>query len=127
MNMPKLLLLLIIIASASLSIFGQGGTANTARIEFVNGKARVSGSLATGRVTDYRVLLTKDQIITITNSSYRLFDFRVFHDEYFDEGDFDSSQTYTFEVPKTADYLFSVRKKVAGPRSARYSMTIFIK
>ena len=125
--MPKILFLLIIIAAGSLVVFGQGGTANTARIEFINGKARVSGSLATGRVTDYRVLLTKDQIITITNSSYRLFDFRVFHDKYFDEGDFDSSPNYTFEVPKTGDYLFSVRKKVAGPRTARYSMTIIIK
>ena len=125
--MPSRLLLLIIIAAGSLCVFGQGGSATADRIEFVNGKARISGSLSTGRVTDYRVLLTKDQVITITNSSYRLFDFRVFHDKYFDEGDFDSSPNYTFEVPKTADYLFTVRKKVAGPRTARYTMTITIK
>ena len=125
--MPNLLLLLIFIAAGSLCVFGQGGSANTARIEFVNGKARVTGSLSTGRVTDYRILLTKDQIVTITNSTWKLFDFRVFHDKYFDEGDFDSSPNYTFEVPKTADYLFTVRKKVAGPRTARYTMTITIK
>ena len=125
--MPNLLLLLIFIAAGSLCVFGQGGPANTARIEFVNGKARVTGSLSTGRVTDYRILLTKDQIVTITNSTWKLFDFRVFHDKYFDEGDFDSSPNYTFEVPKTADYLFTVRKKVAGPRTARYTMTITIK
>lgn len=121
------LLLLTIIAAGTLCVFGQGGPPAGDRIEFVNGKARITGSLSTGRVTDYRVLLTKDQIITISNTSYRLFDFRVFHDKYFDEGDFDSSPTYTFEVPKTGDYLFSVRKKVAGPRKARFSMTISIK
>ena len=76
---------------------------------------------------DYVFAAAKGQTVTIKNATSSRFDFRVFDEVYFSEGDFDSSPAYTFDVPETGNYLFTVRKKVAGPRSARFSMSISIK
>lgn len=97
------------------------------RIALPNGSASVGGTLSNGQVRHYVFTATQGQTVTIKNSTSSIFDFRVFNEEFFDEGDYDSSPNYTFEAPETGDYVFSVRKKIAGPRSARFSMTIKIK
>lgn len=114
------IILFAIFALASMSI-GQE------RIAFANGSGAVSGSLSNGQVRHFVFSATQGQTVTIKNSTSSVFDFRVFNEVFFDEGDYDSSPSYTFEAPETGDYLFSVRKKIAGPRSARFSMTIKIK
>jgi hypothetical protein len=110
-------------------VYGQGGKAEPIRIVLAadNSSAVVKGSLRNGQVKDYVFAGFKGQIVTIKNATWNMFDFRVFNEKYFDEGDFDSSSTYTFEIPETDDYLFTVRKKIAGPRSSRFSLTITIK
>nr|MBP9111087.1 hypothetical protein [Pyrinomonadaceae bacterium] len=70
----------------------------------------------------------KGQTVSITNSTKSLFDFKVYNEEHFSEGDFDSSASYSFEIPETGDYMFFVRKKqVKSPRTARFSMKLVIK
>lgn len=76
---------------------------------------------------EYVLAAVKGQTVTIKNATSRIFDFRVFDAEFFDEGDFDSSPTYSFEIPESGDYLLTVRKKVAGPRVSRFSLTVTIK
>ena len=109
--------------------FGQRGKAEPRRIILAadNSTAALKGTLRNGREMEYVFAGFKGQTVTIKNATSRIFDFRVFNEEYFDEGDFDSSPTYSFQIPDTADYLFTVRKKIAGPRSSRFSMTITIK
>ncbi|HMT07246.1 MAG TPA: hypothetical protein PKA82_04510 [Pyrinomonadaceae bacterium] len=97
------------------------------RIALANGSALVSGTLSNGKVKHYVFSATQGQTITIKNSTSSVFDFRVYNAEFFDEGDYDSSPSYSFEAPETGEYTFTVRKKVAGPRTSRYSMTISIK
>jgi len=97
------------------------------RIEFTNGTATVAGSLSNGQVRHFVFSASQGQTVTIKNSTSSIFDFRVYNEVFFDEGDYDSSASYYFEAPETGDYMFTVRKKIAGPRTARFSMTIKIK
>ncbi|MBK7392321.1 MAG: hypothetical protein IPI64_03340 [Chloracidobacterium sp.] len=110
-------------------VYGQGGKAEPRRIVLAaqNSSAVLKGTLRNGQEMDYVFAAVKGQTVTIKNATSRIFDFRVFNEEHFDEGDFDSSPSYSFEIPETADYLFTVRKKIAGPRSSRFSLTITIK
>lgn len=122
--------LLVLYLAVAASVHAQiGGKAEPNRIRFAAGttSTRVAGTLRNGQQTDYVFAAEKGQSVTVKNSTSGRFDFRVFDEVNFSEGDFDSSPTYTFEVPETGDYLFTVRKKVAGPRSARFSISISIK
>lgn len=97
------------------------------RVALANGSASIGGTLSNGQVKHYVFSATRGQTITIKNSTSSVFDFRVYNEDFFDEGDYDSSPSYTFEAPETGEYTFTVRKKVAGPRTSRFSMTISIK
>lgn len=125
------LVLLIFVAFGVSSLFAQnGGKAEPKRIQFASGKssAVLSGTLSNGQEMDYVFEARKGQMVTIRNATKSLFDFRVFSEENFPDGDFDSSPSYTFEIPETGDYMFFVRKKqVKTPRTARFSMTLSIK
>lgn len=113
------------------SIFAQGGgKAEPKRIQFAAGKssATLTGTLSNAQEMEFVFEARKGQQVTIRNATKNLFDFRVFSEENFPDGDFDSSLTYTFEIPETGDYMFFVRKKqVKTPRVARFSMTLSIK
>lgn len=113
------------------SAFGQGGgKAEPNRIRFAPGASSktLSASLSNGQEMEYVFAAAKGQMVTITNATRSLFDFRVFSEENFPEGDFDSSASYTFEIPESGDYMLFVRKKqVRSPRTARYSITLRIK
>ena len=119
------------LAAATTAVLAQhGGKAEPKRIEFAKGKSSVTltGLLSTDQEMEYVFGAKKGQKVTVTNSNTGRFDFKVFSGENFSEGDFDSSRTYTFEIPETGDYMFFVRKKrVKTPRTARFSMTIAIK
>ncbi len=106
-----------------------GGKAEPNRIQFARGTSSktLSGTLRNGQEMEYVFGASKGQTVTIRNSGWRIFDFRVFSEENFSDGDFDSSPSYTFEIPESGDYLLTVRKKVAGPRTSRFSLTLTIK
>ena len=107
----------------------RGGKAEPNRINFAAGTSSktLTGRLRNGQEMEYVFGASKGQIVTIKNAGWRIFDFRVFSEENFPEGDFDSSPTYSFEIPENGDYMLFVRKKVAGPSSARFSITLSIK
>ena len=107
-----------------------GGKAEPNRIRFAPGKSSttLTGVLSTGQQMEYVFAAKKGQTVTIRNPNHRLFDFKVYSEENFPEGDFDSSPGYTFEVPETGNYMFYVRKKqVKTPRTARFSLILTIK
>lgn len=120
---------IVFLCFGATTLFAQGGKAEAKRIRFAAGasSASVAGSLRNGQEMEYIFGASKGQTVTITNATSSQFDFRVFNEELFSEGDFDSSHSYAFEVPETGDYLFTVRKKQTGTRSARFSMRIKIK
>ena len=113
------------------TLFAQhGGKAEPKRIQFASGKssAALTGSLSNGQEMEYVFEAKKGQTVTIRNATKSLFDFRVFSEENFPDGDFDSSPSYSFEILESGDYMFFVRKKqVKAPRTARFSMTLTIK
>jgi hypothetical protein len=126
----KLAANIIFMLGASVVVFGQhGGKAEPKRIAIPTGKTSVtiSGSLSNGQEMEYVFSARKGQIVTVKNAGHNLFDFRVFNDEFDFETEFDSSPRSTFDLPETGDYLFFVRKKMAGPRRARFSMVISIR
>lgn len=124
-----LMFLVVFFTFGALSIFAQGGKAEPNRIKFAAGKfsATVTGKLKKGQEMEYVFGGSKGQMVTVSNATASQFDFRVFSEENFSEGDFDSSPTYTFEIPETGDYLFTVRKKQTATRSARFSLRLTIK
>ena len=105
-----------------------GGKAQPNRILFAKGSssALIAGTLRSAEEAEYVFAAKAGQVVTIRNPS-RAFDFRVFSDENFPDGDFDSSPSYTFEIPADGDYNFSVRRKVGGPKRSSYRMTLTIK
>ncbi len=112
------------------TIFAQnGGKAEPVRIVFREGKASadLSGWLSNCQAMEYVFGAEKGRSVTIKNSTNRLFDFRVFNDEFEFETEFESSSVLSFEIPETGDYMFFIRKKqVRSPRRARYSLTLAI-
>ena len=125
----KPLLITVISLLAFIPVVAQhGGKAEPSRIQFAKGKtsATVSGTLRRSEEMEFVFGAKTGQTVTIKNS-YRQFDFRVFSEENFPDGDFDSSPTYSFEVPADGDYNFFVRRKVGGPKRASFRMTISIK
>jgi hypothetical protein len=126
----KQILLCLMCFLAANSVSAQGGKAEPNRIQFAPGKssATLTGTLSNGQEMEYVFTASKGQKVTIKNTRRNLFDFKVFSEENFSEGDFDSSSSYTFEIPETGDYLLFVRKKqVRSPRTARFSITLTIK
>lgn len=126
----KSFLLCFVCIFAAIPAFAQGGSKVAPKeIKFAAGTstATVSGSLASGREANYFFKAQKGQEVTIRSPRWNMFDFRVFSEENFPDGDFDNSPSYTFEIPETGDYLFFVRKKMTSPRTAKFSMTITIK
>lgn len=124
------ILMCLLCSLAAQSIFGQGGKAEPTRVQFAPSRssATLTGRLSNSQEAEYVFAATKGQAVTIRNTRPSLFDFKVFSEENFPEGDFDSSASYTFEVPETGDYLLFVRKKqVHSPRAARFSITLMIK
>ena len=111
-------------------LIAQGGKAEPNRVELAAGRssATLTGTLSNGQETEYVFAAKKGQKVTIKNIRPGLFDFKVFSEENFSEGDFDSSRSYVFEIPETGEYLLFVRKKqVRSPRTARFSITLTIK
>ncbi len=121
------LLCLFAVASANAQ---NGGKAEPKRIQFAAGASStiLNGTLSNGQEMDFVFAALKGQTVLITNSTKNLFDFKVYNEEHFSEGDFDSSASYSFEIPETGDYMFFVRKKqVKSPRTARFSIRLTIK
>ncbi|HEX3102051.1 MAG TPA: hypothetical protein VHQ01_09680 [Pyrinomonadaceae bacterium] len=130
--MRSLLVSMVIITTFAVGgAFAQrGGKAEPKEIKFAPGRssATLTGTLSVDEEMEYVFAARKGQKVTVTNSNTGLFDFKVYSEENFSEGDFDSSRTYTFEIPETGDYMFFVRKKrVKTPRTARFSLTLTIK
>ena len=129
--MRSSMFLLVVFLVFGMTAYAQGGgKAEPNRIKFAAGKssATLTGKLSRDEQMEYVFGARKGQKVIISNSNSGLFDFKVFSEENFSEGDFDSSPTYTFEVPATGDYMLYIRKKqVKTPRTARFSLTLTIK
>ena len=106
-----------------------GGKAEPQQIKFAAGasSSTVTGKLSNGQEYDLVFTAKKGQQVTIRNSRPSMFDFRVFNEQFNFETEFESSPTLSFEIPESGDYLFFVRKKMTGPRTARFSLRLTIK
>lgn len=123
-------IMIVLLALVGPALSQGGGKAEPKRIRFSpgNSSAVVTGSLSNGQEMEYVFGASKGQTVTVSNSKTSLFDFKIFSEENFSEGDFDSSRTYSFVVPESGDYMFFVRKKqVKTPRTARFSLSITIR
>lgn len=129
MTVKRLLLVLMLFTAVS-PVWGQGGKAEPARVEFVRGSssAVLTGTLSNGQEMDYIFSARAGQTVVIKNTRPGLFDFRVFSGSAEFETEFESSPSLTLQIPETGDYMFFVRKKqVKAPRSARFSLTLTIR
>ena len=127
--MKYLFFSVLLFLTASPVLAQHGGKAEPKRIHFAKDKSSITltGTLSRDEEMDYIFAAVKGQKVTIKNSNHNLFDFRIFSDEFNVETEFDSSPSYTLDIPETGDYLFFVRKKAGGPRLARYLMTMTIR
>jgi hypothetical protein len=107
-----------------------GGKAEPKRIEFSNGRSStvLSGSLSNSREMEFVFNARKGQTVTISNPQTSLFDVRIFSEEFDVETEFDSSRTFSLELPSAGDYLLYIRKKlVQRPKRARFAIRLSIK
>lgn len=130
----KYILLTVSLALAVLMLAGdaraQGGKAEPKRIEISPGKqsAVLTGSLRTAQEMDFVFAARKGQKVTIKNQGPTRFDVRVFVPESGFDTEFDSSQSFEFEIETDGDHLLFVRRKAGpGPRNARFTISITIK
>lgn len=125
----KVILIAFMLMVGSVASYAQhGGKAEPNRIQFGRNQSStvISGSLRPSEEAEYVFAAKAGKMVTVRNPS-RAFDFRIFSDENFPDGDFDSSPSYSFEIPADGDYNFFVRRKVGGPKRAAYRMTLIIK
>jgi len=106
-----------------------GGKAEPLRIQFPTGKTSITLSrhLARGQEMEYVFAAKAGQTVRVRNPSPGAFDFRIFNEEMNVETEFESSRTFKLELPQDGDYLFYVRKKAGGARSARFRITLSTK
>lgn len=113
----------------SFSIFASaqhGGKAEPNRIDVGPSGTTVRGRLSNGQEMEYVFAAKAGSQLTIKNSSPSAFDFRVFSEEADLETEFESSPTLTLTLPQDGDYLFFVRKKAGGARTATFRLTLRI-
>lgn len=130
MKSASYFLVIFIVFGATAAFAQNGGKAEPKRVEFAKGKTSIvlTESLKNGQEMEYVFAARKGQHVTVKNSQTGLFDFRIFSDEFDTETEFDSSRSYTFDVPATGDYNFFVRKKIVKtPRRAHFRITLEIR
>jgi hypothetical protein len=106
------------------------GKAEPRKIELQRGRSSIllSGSLSNSEEMEYAFTARKGQSVTISNPNTSLFDVRIFSDEAEVETEFDSSRSFSVDIPADGDYLVYVRKKlVQRPRRARFAITLSIR
>ncbi len=111
-------------------IFGQGGKAEPQRIELRTGRtgATLTGTLSNSQEKDFVLAASEGQKLTLRIADPALFDYRVYCPEADFDTEFDSSPTTTIDLPASCDYLLFVRKKmVKRPRTARFTLNIYLK
>ncbi|KXJ98424.1 MAG: hypothetical protein UZ17_ACD001002779 [Acidobacteria bacterium OLB17] len=119
------ILAFIVILMSSLGAAAQnGGKAEPNRITVSTAGTTVRGRLSNGSEMEYVFAAKAGTVLTITNPTPSAFDFRVFSEEAEVETEFESSRTLTLTLPEDGDYLFFVRKKAGGARSASFRITL---
>lgn len=123
-------IIVAILAFSSIETMAQGGgKAEPNQIKFARGSDRATliGSLSNGQEMDYAFTARGGQTVTITNPTNAIFDVRIFNLENDVETEYDSSRSFSLELPAEGEYLLIVRKKIAGPRRAKFSVTVRIR
>lgn len=126
----RYLRLIVVCLVASLPALAQnGGKAEPLRIQFPKGKTSttLSRRLSRDQEMEYVFAAKGGQKVSVTNTTNSAFDFRIFNEEQNVETEFESSRTFSLELPADGDYMLFVRKKAGGPKSAVFRVTLSIK
>lgn len=116
----------IVLSFAIFASAQNGGKAEPNRIVIGPSGTTVRGHLSNGQEMEYVFSAKAGSVITIRNSRPSAFDFRVFSEEADLETEFESSPTLTLTLPQDGDYLFFVRKKAGGARTAAFRLTLHL-
>ena len=133
MHITRVSLSLLVLAAALVVPAGiaaqGGGKAEANRIKFPRATraATLIGTLSNSEEMEFVFAARKGQRAVIKNSRSSLFDVRVFSTEFDVETEFDSSRTFTVDLPQTGDYFLFIRKKLAAPATARFSVQLTIR
>ena len=107
----------------------QGGKAEADRIELPEPpKMKILTSrLQNSREMEYIFAAKKGESIVIVNPNPSLFDVRIFHPESEFDTEYDSSKRFEVDIETDGDHFLFIRRKVGGPRTAAFRITIGIK
>ena len=124
MKRYALILLFLVLLFAGQTA-AQGGKAEPKPITMSAAKSGtvLAGMLRHGEEMEYTFTGRKDEIAVFANSNTSLFDVRVFDPESGFDTEYDSSRTFDVDLPDTAEYVIFIRRKVGGPRSARFRVS----
>lgn len=123
---PSILALLSLILVFSVNAFSQGGKAEPNLIELPESVKPliISSRLRNGQEAEYVFLAKKGETIVISNPNPSLFDVRIYHAESEFDTEYDSSRTFEVELESDGDHVLFIRRKVGGPRSAAFRITL---
>jgi hypothetical protein len=121
-----------ILLAATLILTGiaaaQGGKAEANRIDLPDApKMKILTSrLQNSREMEYVFAARKGESIVIVNPNPSLFDVRIFHPESEFDTEYDSSKRFEVDIEADGDHFLFIRRKVGGPRTATFRITIGI-
>ena len=121
-----LLSLLLLLAAAALA---QGGKAEPRRIaaEAARSGTVLAGTLRHGQEMEYAFGGEKGEVAAFRNPKPSLFDVRVYETASEFDTEYDSSRTFEVDLPERAEYIIYIRRKVGGPRAARFSVSFRVR
>ena len=127
-----LLLLLLTIATCSVSLAQGGGKAEPLRIEFKRGanSTIVSGKVLGTEEAEYLLAARKGQklVIKLTSVPKRSSVFDLKAPDNADLGlEYDANYDYTGVLPKTGDYLIIVARPTTSPGTSTYKLSISVR
>lgn len=104
----------------------QGGKAEPDRIDIPDTpKMRVLTSrLRNSEEMEYVFAAKRGESVLIVNPNPSLFDVRIFHPGSEFDTEYDSSKQFEVDIESDGDHFLFIRRKVGGPRSATFRITI---
>lgn len=92
-----------------------------------SGVTLLSGVLGHSQEKQFIFSGSKGQTASFSNPNPSLFDVRLFDPVSGFDTEYDSSRTFEVELPESADYVIYIRRKVGGPRTARFRVSFRVR
>ena len=122
--MKRIASLTIVVLFAAILSSAQGRADKPKRLQPGSGAVVLSGVLRAAQEHTYVFTSEKGRTASFRNPSPSLFDVRVYEPGSGFDTEYDSSRSFEVELPESAEYEIHIRRKMGGPRTARFRISL---